>query len=574
MDVSGARARRRLGRLPRLCGTLGLAGLVVAGGVTATTGGASGGYRTTQVTRAEVEQTVDAVGTVEPVSQASVSFPIAGRVATVEAAVGASVARGQVLATLDVAALQVAINQRQAALDAAELALERALDGEDPGGSGPAVSAASTGSSRVADAVQAAAAGRPTFPTVAATAAVAAAAVADEELAAAQQAVLDGQVAVDAALADAQVALAASSSLCAAVGDPDAPPPDAAAITVCQEALADVQGAQQAVDQAQVALSTAAAALDGLLAQRAADLAEARAQAEDGQEAADPQGSSTSDRGGTGSSAGSASPGTGGSSSTERSSAPVASSSPSAADLVAYQAAVDQAAAELAAAQQALKQAVVVSPVDGTVVSVGMAVGDDVEAASATAAIVVVGPGGYEVTTTVGIVDLPDVEIGQRATVVPDGWDEPVEGEVVAIGPASVSTSAGAAYPVTVGLPDDVDLGNGTVAGVSIVTAAQEGLVVPTSAVHVEGGRSTVTVLEDGEPVVVPVVTGAVGPTWTAIDSGVAEGDEVVLADLDEPLPSSATDGSTSSPGGTFPGGFAGPAGGRIVINGPPTRGG
>ena len=67
-------------------------------------------------------------------------------------------------------------------------------------------------------------------------------------------------------------------------------------------------------------------------------------------------------------------------------------------------------------------------------------------------------------------------------------------------------------------------------------------------------------VLDDGEVASVPVTIGAIGQTWTEIVSGLDEGDTVVLADLDEPLPGTATDGSAAdaSSGGRFPGAGAG----------------
>ena len=77
-----------------------------------------------------------AVATVEPVSQASVAFPVAGTVASVDVAVGDTVAVGDPLASLDTEALEATLTERQAALDQAELVLEKALDGESVGGTG------------------------------------------------------------------------------------------------------------------------------------------------------------------------------------------------------------------------------------------------------------------------------------------------------------------------------------------------------------------------------------------------------------------------------------------------------
>ncbi len=213
----------------------------------------------------------------------------------------------------------------------------------------------------------------------------------------------------------------------------------------------------------------------------------------------------------------------------------------------------------MAVAQQAVAQATLVSPIAGTVQQVGIAVGDSVSAGSSTAAIVVVGEGGYEVTTTVTVDDLPDVEVGQAVTITADGAAQPVDGQVVGIGTVPTSSGSATTYPVTVGLTEQPEgFRNGATASLSIVTArTDDAVAVPTSAVTFQNGRSTVTVLDDGTPSTVTVQTGAVGDTWTEITDGLDVGQTVVLADLDAPLPSSATDsqGTTGGFGGGFGGG-------------------
>ncbi len=118
---------------------------------------------------------------------------------------------------------------------------------------------------------------------------------------------------------------------------------------------------------------------------------------------------------------------------------------------------------------------------------------------------------------------------------------------------------------MTIALDDpDVDLNNGSTATVTIVTEQSEvGLAVPTSAVTVAAGRHLVTVVDGGDSRQVVVQVGTVGREWTAITSGISAGDEVVLADLDEALPSSATSSSNSN--SNFPTGF--PGGGPVAFN-------
>jgi hypothetical protein len=84
------------------------------------------------------------------------------------------------------------------------------------------------------------------------------------------------------------------------------------------------------------------------------------------------------------------------------------------------------------------------------------------------------------------------------------------------------------------------------------------------------GQRHTVVVLRDGKPVATSVEVGTVGATWTAITKGLDAGSHVVLAQIDQPLPNSATESTSSTSnsnrrivGGAITGGFGPPAGVR-----------
>jgi HlyD family secretion protein len=506
--------------------TVGLVAAATLGtAVAATAGGSSDPtYRTATASEQSVDQLLATVGTIEPVSQASVAFPTAGTVAGVSVAVGDPVTVGTPLASLDTEALRAARNEAQASLDQAELVLQLALDGDDP-------------SSVLGGAPAGGAFGRPVRTPSGA-------------LAEARQAVVDASAAVSDALAVAEAAAANADAVCGAT-DADA--------ASCQDALAASLAAQQQLVAAQQELVAAIDALTELLEQLADEAASTTTTTEPAPTptvpAAPSGGSTTLPSAGSATTGGDLSPTT-------------TSTSPSAEDLVAYQEAVDAAELAVAVADQALDQAEIVSPIVGTVVSVGLAAGDEVEAASATQAIVVVGDGGFEVTTEVSVTDLPDLAVGQAASVVPDGVDEAIDGEVVAIGvaPSSGSTT----YPVTIALTGDTgELGNGATASVAIETASvADALAVPTSAVTVDGDTTTVTRLVDGDTEVVEIEIGAIGSTWTEVTEGLDAGDEVVLADLDAPLPGSATDSSSSGstggsfvPGGGFPGGGIGGGG-------------
>jgi multidrug efflux pump subunit AcrA (membrane-fusion protein) len=234
---------------------------------------------------------------------------------------------------------------------------------------------------------------------------------------------------------------------------------------------------------------------------------------------------------------------------------------------VAYQAAVDAASAKVDVATQAMTQAQIVSPILGHVVAVNLKVGDKVSSGSSTADIVVQGPSGYEVSTTVTVDQLTSLKIGQAAQVLPDGSTVSLPGKVVSIG-VTTSSSSSTTYPVVIGFTEQVaSLRNGSTAAVAIeLDKAARGLAVPTSALTVVNGQHLVSVLVKGQATTKIVQIGAVGTDYTAIKSGLEAGDVVVLADMAQPLPASAsetgTNTNTRTRGAGGAGGFGGFGGG------------
>ncbi|MEO5680087.1 MAG: HlyD family efflux transporter periplasmic adaptor subunit [Acidimicrobiales bacterium] len=237
-------------------------------------------------------------------------------------------------------------------------------------------------------------------------------------------------------------------------------------------------------------------------------------------------------------------------------------SSFSAEQLVANQAAIDAAAAEVAVVQQDLAQATIVSPIAGTVAVATLTVGRTVAAGSDTAHVVIVGQGGFEVTTTVPVASITKVKAGAKATVTPDGSPQRIEGTVVAVSVAPTTSGTTTVYAVAVGLTGGAsELHNGSTAVVAIQVATVDAAVtVPTSAVHSAGGLHVVTTLTVGRPAPTPVQVGTVGPERTEITAGLALGQEVVLAEPGLPLPASNNASGAGRLGG--PGGLRGGLGG------------
>ncbi|HVR78781.1 MAG TPA: HlyD family efflux transporter periplasmic adaptor subunit [Acidimicrobiia bacterium] len=515
---------------------------------------AEGNYRTSAVTTQETDRTYTGVATIEPVAQAAVTFPTSGTVETVYVAIGEIVSIGDTLAQLDTEQLEETLHRRQAELAQAELVLAVALDGDDPSsviGGGLGVSAEETATVLLA------------VYSPEETATIMLASHLDDDIAAAQQDVLEAQQQVSAAMIDAAAALDSATLVCEAV--------DVDTLDACRMALDEVAAAQQAVSDAQAELAAAADALDSLLGQWAEELegesSTTTTTTPDSTTTTTPDDSTTTipdtttttpgtppdigtPPGQPSAAGGNFNPG----------GATVEAESPSSEDLIAYQSGVDAAALQVEVAEQALAQATIVSPIAGKVTAVNIAAGADVTGDSDTETIIIEGSGGYEATLMVSINDIDEIELGQSATLILDGSTEPVSGEVVQISavPAESSTTT---YQVTVGLDDQSSaLRNGNIGDVGIVTGtAQSVMAVLTSAVSLEGTNHTVAVVnDDGTVTTVNVGIGVVGETWTEIVSGdLTVGQEVLLADLDEPLPGSATE-VTQTQEFQFPGGGQG----------------
>jgi hypothetical protein len=239
----------------------------------------------------------------------------------------------------------------------------------------------------------------------------------------------------------------------------------------------------------------------------------------------------------------------------------------SAAQLAADQANLDGANAELSVARQNLASATLAAPISGTVALANVTPGQQVtgsEGSSTSADFVIEGAGGEEATTTVSVSDVGEIRVGQSATITLDGSATPINGQVVAIGILSSTSSTGSAsYPVTIGLAaGSPTLFAGSDAQVAITLAkVSDAISVPTSAVEGIGGASFVTVLRAGKLVRVRVVVGATGPVLTQVSSGLTVGEQVVLADMSSPLPTNTNPfaaRSLTTGGGGFGGGRTG----------------
>lgn len=548
---------------------------VILAGVLAANRGGAASYRTAAVERGDVEANLDAPGTVHSVDTADLSFPVAGTVSSVMAVVGQQVTVGQPLAQLDTTALDAQVASARSAVASAQAKVDSDAQSQTSGVAPAAFVEALP----------------PSDPLSAA-----------RDLVTEQQTrLVTGQHRVDQELAQQQHDLATETSLCkpflaadgggsstpsattsaapptASSGQPSSPgqEPDARA---CQTALTKVLADQQATGQDQQALAADLPALDDAVDKLVAaahtdsqppppqngggapgvsrsgpppapNPAAGRAKAAPSAPAGGARGGSAAGRPATAASAGRA----------KSNPAPA-----TAEQLAADQAALDADQAQLGVAQQTHDQATLVSPINGTVGSVTLTPGQSVQGGQGTPQIVVLGPGSEEVNTTVTDTNVGGVRVGDLATVTPSGSTAPLHGRVVSIGllaASDSSTPAGSvSYPVTLGLTDtgQQHLFEGQSATITITLAhVSDALTVPSSAVRTIGANHVVTVLRAGTPTPVRVTIGTAGPTRTQVLSGLNPGDQVVLADLSQPLPTTNVTNirRTVGGGGGRPGG-------------------
>jgi len=229
--------------------------------------------------------------------------------------------------------------------------------------------------------------------------------------------------------------------------------------------------------------------------------------------------------------------------------------------LIAQQQAVVTTAQSLVAiAQHNLDLATLSAPFDGTITAVNGNVGEYLTASTGTTAdaagttssipgtttstSTVARPGGTQfmvISKTGPLVavlpvqesDAAAVVTGQEVSFALDAVpDLAARGKVTAVSPSATVVSGSVTYFVTVTLEaSDARLKEGMTARATIVTAQHSGVVtVPTTAIHHENGKTTVTTIQGGSRQTVVVTTGLVSTDRTEVVSGLSVGQSVVVA--------------------------------------------
>ena len=192
------------------------------------------------------------------------------------------------------------------------------------------------------------------------------------------------------------------------------------------------------------------------------------------------------------------------------------------------------AKAVLEHAEVQLSYAIITAPIGGVIASVATQEGETVAAGlSAPTFVTIIDLGRLQVDTFVDEVDIGKVHPGQKAVFTVDAFPaREFEGKVVAIYPEAVIQENVVNYDVVVAITSDYAglLRPEMTTSVTIFQETREGvLVVPIKAVKRDKGKPVVSVMKDGRTEVRPVKTGWKDGEWIEIQSGLEEGQSVLV---------------------------------------------
>jgi multidrug efflux pump subunit AcrA (membrane-fusion protein) len=262
---------------------------------------------------------------------------------------------------------------------------------------------------------------------------------------------------------------------------------------------------------------------------------------------------------------------------------------PTAAALTAARASVVNAQVAVVNAQKALADTTLRAPIVGTVATVSGMVGtaesgggnaavstssgsgSSGSTGSSTGFVTLTGLSGMQLVAAFAETDTAKLRVGQAATVTIDALPSTeLAAHIIAIDGNATSSSGVVTYDVTFALDrSEAGLKPGMTGNVDVVVGEADNVLhVPTAAVRGSGANATVTVLQNGKQVSVPVVAGLQGDSSTAILSGLKASQTVVLPSVSlSGLTGSGGTSTTSSTGGArarFGGGGAAFFGGGL----------
>jgi multidrug efflux pump subunit AcrA (membrane-fusion protein) len=220
--------------------------------------------------------------------------------------------------------------------------------------------------------------------------------------------------------------------------------------------------------------------------------------------------------------------------------------------------AVAKAKGDLADLQKTAARGALLAPEAGIVTAVNVAIGADAPSGAA----ITLDTTHYQVTADVVESDVPSIKVGQTADVTVAAVAAELTGTVAAIAPTAASSgtnSSVVSYAVTLDLASPpAGLRSGMTADITITTASARGvLAVPAAALRGTSGNYSVLVLVNGAPEARPVTVGLMTSALVEIQSGLSDGDAVVIGTSSQQRSTTGTGGFGAGGGGglTVPGG-------------------
>ena len=181
-------------------------------------------------------------------------------------------------------------------------------------------------------------------------------------------------------------------------------------------------------------------------------------------------------------------------------------------------------------AKKNLEDTTLKAPFSGLITEVFVKAGDYINSGREVAYII--DDSSYEIEVAVNEIDSLEIEVGQEAIIILDAFPgREFSGRVKEIHNYTQNVNGVVTLPVTVQLDKtDRQFKPGFSALVEIIIGKAEGeLLVPISALLERKGQQMVVKVVDNKPVFTPVKVGFSDGVYTAIEEGLAEGEEIVI---------------------------------------------
>jgi HlyD family secretion protein len=198
---------------------------------------------------------------------------------------------------------------------------------------------------------------------------------------------------------------------------------------------------------------------------------------------------------------------------------------------------VAQAAISLEEARDNLAKATLRAPFGGVVTEVYVEVGEWATGP----AVDLMDSTSLEVVLDVDEIDIGGLAVGQQAVVTLETWpDDELSGELVSIAPKARSGGEIVTYQVRLSLdPGELPVRSGMTVNAELVTANRQGVIlVPNRAITADrqAGKYYVNLIQGDTTIKTEVTIGLRDARHTEITSGLQDGDQLVIGEVEDVL--------------------------------------